>query len=270
MLSRVLIFVFSLGSILSLYITWTYDDSYSFLIIPFVLLGASSIVMSPQIDYWWISKFPPKSDPSAKAFIKLHIPNSGALPDIFYHRMELFKRSFDWMPMGFETVPLDISYILSSYSALLTLNRKKFQFKDWQKVVLYQHPFPSHQYPDHFHNCETFAEDGVMLINMEWLMLGFVNPNIALPTGLYMMSEAYLHQFQKKERPNWPIINNEQWSLILEGKPEYLSKGIGLDVFDSTAAGICFYFYFPQKMVQIAPEFYEYCQAHFSIHIPRD
>lgn len=267
MLSKILIFIFSMCAIAILYYAWTYEGDYAIWLLVPVVLCAVSIVMAPQIDWWWISKYPPKTPIAIKKMFEAKSDyfrqTDISLKDFFLHRVEMFYKAFDWIPQGYDTIPGDVQYVLCSYAAQLTMNKSKFMFKEWEKIVLYKHPFPSPQFPKALHNSEIFMEDKVMLYNIEAVMLGFLEPYTHFPVGLYEMSRAYCETFKLKLVNDENDFNTEHAEKIIRTTMDWVTSGVGLNIIDMNGLAIVFYFLFPENMKIIRPELFAKCALVF-------
>ena len=267
MLSRILIFVFAMFALAILYYAWTYEGDYSIWLVVLVVLCAVTIVMAPQIDWWWISKYPPKTPIPIKKMFEAksnyfrQIDNS--LKDFYFHRVEMFYKAFDWIPQGYDTIPGDVQYVLCGYAAQLTMNKDKFLFKHWEKIVLYKHPFPSPQFPKALHNSEIFQEDNVMLYNIEAVMLGFLEPYTHFPVGLYEMSRAYCETFKLQLIKDENDFNTEHAELISGKAFDWVTSGIGLNRIDMNGVAIVFYFLFHENLQKYKPELFAQCTKVF-------
>ena len=89
--SKMNIFVFAMFALAILYYAWTYEGDYSIWLVVPVVLCAVTIVMAPQIDWWWISNYPPKTPIPIKKMFEAksnyfrQIDNS--LKDFYFHRV---------------------------------------------------------------------------------------------------------------------------------------------------------------------------------------
>lgn len=268
MLSKALIFVCSLFALLALYLSWTYGAEYSRWIIAPVVVGATVLVMAPQIDWWWLQRYPPKTDLQVVRMFEKYLPRFASehqsARNFLLYRTELFMKSFDWTPQGFETIPADARYVISVYAALLTRLREKFLLTGWEKIIFYKNPFPSPQYPKNFHNSEIFAEDKVMLFNIQALMNGFLNPAHQFPVGLYELARVYNDVFQLRFTDAGNVISKDNFSSISGGPWEWITEGIGIDDVDIDGLAVVCYFLFPDNLNQTLPVIFERCKAEFA------
>ena len=267
MFSRIIISLLSLIAIGILYVCWSIDEKYAPYLIPVGLLIAAAIVFTPQIDWWWAKRYPPKTDKRVIQFMEKFSPYylslTPPLQKFFLHRMELIIKSLDWMPMGFEDIPADAQYALASYIAQLSQNREKFLFKYWEKIVLYKHPFPSPQFPKELHHSEIFYEDHVVLMDFPQMIKGFINPYEVFPIGLYEMIRVYLHDF-KLNLDFKPDSFSEELFTAISGKDfSWVKSSTGLDLIDGEAVAVVCFFLFPEKTKALAGEWYEECRSVF-------
>ena len=267
MFTRILLSIFAFLAIGVLYASWTINEKYAPYLIPLGIIIAAIIVFTPQIDWWWAKRYPPKTDKKAVQFLETFYPYYVELPaplkKTFLIRVELIQKSLDWMPMGFEDIPADVQYAVSSYLARLTINRDKFIFKYWEKIVLYKHPFPSPQHPKELHHSELFYEDNVVLFDFPQMLKGFINPAEVFPIGLYEMTRIYLHDF-KVELNFKPQAFNEELFIAISGKDfDWIKSSIGLDVLDGEAIAIVCYLLYPDKTEELMPDWFISCRKEF-------
>lgn len=74
----------------------------------------------------------------------------------------------------------------------LTLGREDFLYKEYDQVVVYNHPFPTPNI-EVLHAAEIFSEDGVIILSREQLINGFFDPtqiNIALLLAVMTFIES--------------------------------------------------------------------------------
>lgn len=196
-------------------LTWKVDFSFSgYIIIP-VLLGAALFVFSPQINWWWYVKHPPDLTPGLRTMIErapgLYQRLNAADQLKFRQRVSLFMMAQQFLPQGVEKVSPDVEAAVAASAVTLTMGKKEFLFPKYENVVLYQHPFPSPQYPEHFHVSEVYDEDGVLLFSIQHLMLGMLQPIQYLHIGLYEYAKVFMRsypfaRYPQIEEAHWPML----------------------------------------------------------------
>ncbi len=241
-----------------LFLTWEVSEGYSVYIVPPVLALALLYVFSPQIDWWWYSRHPPKLDPKIELlFQKQHgfyQSLSVEKKQLFRDRVALYIRAVEFMPKAMEEVTEDIQSMLASCAVQLTLNREDFLLPQFENVVVYPHPFPSPQFPKQFHASEIFAEDGVLLFSADHLIKGFMQPQHYYHVGLHEYAKVFILHHPEIE---WPALKEDIWAdleSISRFSHEALLKYVNLEEIDPRPVSIAHFFVFPQKFKAVLPE----------------
>lgn len=267
MLSKILIFICALIAISVLYLSWTIDTDYSTWIIAPVVIGTTALVLAPQIDWWWLKRYPPKTDEQIVRMFEKHLPVFAAQPGpgkaFLLQRTELFMKAFDWTPQGFETIPADVQYVLSFYAAWLTRQRQNFLLKNWEKVILYKNPFPSPAFPRQFHNSEIYHEDHVMIFNIQAVMNGFLRPDLQFPVGLYELARIYCNVFGLNITTADRSITPANIKSVTGAEWQWVTSGIGLDEVDPDGLAIVCYHFFNHQLCEVLPEVHHRCRQEF-------
>lgn len=165
--TRILAIPFVLLLALMFYLSLTVDERFSILIIFASVMLVILFVFSPQIDWWWYSRRPPELDASFRQLLRQRYPfYMGLSPEDklkFRQRVALFRLAKDFMPQGMEEVPEDVQWFAALSGVHLTFGWEEYLLPQYEKIIVYPHPFPSPQYPDRFHASEVFPEDGVVI-----------------------------------------------------------------------------------------------------------
>ena len=136
--------------------------------------------MGPQIDWWWYERYPPDVDAPVKKMLDKMNPFYNRLNETekkkFRNRLQLFVTATNFMPKGWEKIPEDAKYAIAANAIQLNFHKEEFLFPQYENIVVYPSPFPSPQYPEHFHPSEVFRKDGVMLFSAEQIIWGLLNP----------------------------------------------------------------------------------------------
>ncbi|MBK6620777.1 MAG: zinc-dependent peptidase [Saprospirales bacterium] len=244
-----------------LYFTWEVDhEKYAVYIIPPVVLLAVLIVFSPQIDWLMAKREPPELDPQIRKLLHQVSPFYTQLNPELKKRMRdrigLLKMTFDFKPQAMEQVPEDIKAIVAYYAALLTFSFDKFLFSPFETVIIYKGPFPTPQFPQHWHICETFEEDGVLLFSADHLLKGFFQPAQYYPIGLHEMAHAFV---LKNKHLSFPDPGDSVWEDIRQVSGvdrERLSKYIGLPEISPLLVSITYFFTLPARYKAVRPDLY--------------
>lgn len=168
LLGFVLVVTFSISTIL---MYRTEKDLYRIVMIVSVVIGAIIYILSPQIDFWWFNKNPPKIDPIFKSkwlvFDPYYLSLNAQEASEFEKKIELFIEAKEWIPMQFEMVADEIKYLIA-YSALkVARHSDNFLYKPYDRIIVYARAFVSPNMPEHFHHCESYEEDGVIIFSAD-------------------------------------------------------------------------------------------------------
>ncbi|MBK7409678.1 MAG: zinc-dependent peptidase [Saprospirales bacterium] len=243
-----------------LYLTWEVDEKYALYIIPSVVALVILFVFGPQIDWWLARRKTPELDPKIRHLLTQRSPYynnlSAEQKQRLRDRIVLVSMALDFKPQAMETVPDDIIAILGFYAAQITLGFEQFLLTPFENIVLYPGPFPSPQFPEHWHASETFEEDGVLLFSLDHLMKGFLNPLQYYPVGLHEMAQAFLLKYPEKD---YPVLDEATWEDIRKisgiGK-EKLTKYMGLPRLPILPVCIVYFFTIPQRFKAVSPGLY--------------
>ena len=179
-LSRVIMLPFALmGGYIAyeMVVNYQYEWSY-YLILPVVIIAAC-LSLSPQIDAIGYNIWPPKPDLKLLHILKISSPTFDWVKDedkeAFIINAVTQMRKMDFIGMKVEDIPSDVQ-LMSIYPGLLL----EYLFdlpmtKEYNRVVLYKHPFPSPQFKE-WHSAEVHHEDGVLLLSMEQMMINYLQP----------------------------------------------------------------------------------------------
>lgn len=261
MLSRIFSIPFVIAAIYFLYLTWEVDESYSRYIVPCVISLALVYVFSPQLDWWWYKRYPPKMDGVVRAFFQknytffqnLSLENKQRFRD----RVGLFIHAKDFKPQGADSVPEDIKAIIAANAVHLTFGLDDFLLNKFEHIVVYPKPFPSPAFPKHFHASETFEEDGVTLFAAEPLLKSFVQPKQYYNIGLHEFAQVFI-----LSHPNqlWPRLEDDIWEKLehISGfSKEVIHQWINLEEIDSLAVSIVIFLVFPQPFKVQLPKIFQ-------------
>lgn len=261
MLSKYLYIPFVLGAIgFLLAYGITQEDSYAVYSVPFVVALAVMYILSPQIDWWWYQRRPPVLHPMVRHLINtklLFYQNlSAADKTRFRNRMAMYMEGNEFMSQGMETVPPDVKGVVAAAIVQLTFGHDDYLLNKFEHIVIYPHPFPSPQYPDQWHACEHFEEDGVIMFSAEQLVPGFLEPQRFLNIGLYEYAKVFMRCHPTIK---FPHINEAHWPMLVQISnfpQDKTIQYIGLKEIDLVALAVAYYFSFGEKFKALLPEEY--------------
>ena len=201
--------------LLVLYLTFV-EDIYgiTFWVIPPAILLMALYVFSPQIEWWWYQKYPPKVDEQLKQFLLRSSPFYASLaPEqktIFEQRVFFYMMGNDFSGMNMDNISEDMKAAVAIYPVTMTFNQSNFMLAPFERIVFYKHPFPS---PNHrfLHACETDEQDGVIIFSLEQLIASQLRPDALIYLGFYEYAQVYQYVHKDKE-VNLDL--GKHWALI--------------------------------------------------------
>ncbi|NJK83708.1 MAG: zinc-dependent peptidase [Saprospiraceae bacterium] len=230
---------------------------YFRLSIPFVLVLATVYVLSPQINWWYYSKYPQELDAPIRHLInqrsKFYQGLSVEGKKRFRERMSLFLMAHEFKGMVIERVPEDLKAAVAANAVHLTFGLPDYLLERFEKVIIYPNTFPSPQFPRHFHSSEIYAEDGVMLFSAQHLMKGFIQPEAYYNSGLHEAIQAFLVLHPDKKYPTLPADIWEQLESVSRYPKEKIKQWIGLEDVNPLVVSICHFLMFPPPFCKSTP-----------------
>jgi hypothetical protein len=257
------------GALIFLYLAWDVDPAYSLYIIPFVIGLAVVYILSPQIDWWWYQRRPPALPAFVRELLNTRFPFYQQLgpadKERFRIRTALYMKSREFIPQGMEAVPVDLQGVIAATAVQLTFGQQDFLKDKFEHIVVYPHPFPSPQYPEHWHASEIYEEDGVIMFSAEQLLPSFLEPQRYFHIGLYEFARVY-----RRSRPGngLPEFSESDWpgleavSGLSRGDVE---KWVGLPSLEVSAVAVVFFLVFPARFRAVFPAAYEGMAATLNI-----
>jgi hypothetical protein len=255
-----------------LYLTWTIGEEYAPYLIPFVIFGVSVYVLSPQIDWWWYTKFPKAPNPSvaayfSKNFIGFNQLTPAAKKDILnkYHLLEMSK---NFISKGEEDqIPDGIKLIVLTSLLECTHRRKDFWLKNFENIVLYAHPFPSPKWPQNLHLSEVEWEDGVFIFSLPAVIEGLKNPKQYFPVSTYECCKVVLKTSFSPSLPVDSIIAEQLIQRVLGYNIQQIANYINLPLthIDMEAIVLVMAIRFPNEVQTLSSEVSNWCQGVLSL-----
>jgi hypothetical protein len=260
MFARTIAIPVFLVALIFLYLSWEVDEKYALYIVPPVVLLAAIYILSPQINWWWHQRRPPKLDPMVETllgrYLKFYQNLSLSEKKRFRDRVALYLLSKEFMPQGMEAVPNDVKGLIAACPVWLTFGYEEFLLPKFERIVVYPHPFPSPQYPEHLHASEIFEEDGVIIFSLEHFMPGFLEPSRYYDIGLHEYARIFVRSHPHK---HFPVFGDELWGKLpyISGMTrEAIAGWIGLPEVESLPVAIVHFFRFPDRFRAQLPKAY--------------
>ncbi|HKK88343.1 MAG TPA: zinc-dependent peptidase [Saprospiraceae bacterium] len=262
--SKLLYGLLGIPLIIFAYIAFTNNGEKALWMLPFLVGMAIVYVLRPQIDWYFIKKFPPELPEEFVQSLKRAFPFYEDLtPDQrerFNNRVTWIKMSKDFSPNPDHSIPYDVSFGMASCVAALTFHFDDYRLKDYEKVVVYKTSFPSPAYPRDIHACEVNHEDKVVLIATDKFMMGQNKPQEYFNTALYVWSMVVEHVRKSPELPEHML---EKVAKVLKFRPEAIKAYIGTPDVNDFALASTAYFMQPQSMKKEYPELFQKMDGYY-------
>ena len=243
-----------LAILFPLALTYEYQYIFPWLIIPIILL-ISIYFLKPQIDYWWISRNPPPLDKKLISWLNANSKYYGGLSlegkQQFELRAQLFLHSKDYSIKAVEDHPVGEEFKMIAIHEALRITEKmdNYQFDNFDRIILYPHPFPSPQYK-YLHTTELHEEDGMVLMSQPHLVNGLLFPKNYFNIGLFTWVSAFIRE---NPRLKYPMISDEQFEKLNDVFPfsiDQIKEVTGHHFISPMTLHICAYFDFRDNYLQ--------------------
>ncbi len=231
-LANVIAFPFILMAFAIGYLAFKYPlENYLFWgLVPAVAL-ILIYLFSPQINYWWLSRRPVELEPQVTKLLSQVNPDYDHMtPEVkneFHKRLLLFTEGKEFIAKGMETenmeVPYDVKCMISQIPVSLTMGRKEFTLKHFDRIILYKHPFPTPM-NKFLHTMETHAEDGVIILSLEHVQAAMMQPSHHYDVGFHAFAEAFISAHPKE---TYPTLSDDVWAKIDQISPQNRQQILG-------------------------------------------
>lgn len=268
MLSKILNIPFILLTLIFLYLAWEVHYDYAAYII-WPIVGIVLVYFSsPQIDWWWYQRNPPELKAPLRHLLNTQFPFYQNLDviekELFRNRVALYMEANEFMPQRMDVVPYDVRGVIAANAVWLTFRQEDFLLNKFEKIIVYPNLIPTPQFPEHWHACEIFEGDGVILFAIEQLMKSFLQPRKYYNIGLHEYAKIFKISYPDKDYPDLPEDIWGKLESISGFSQEDISTWIGLPDIDVYAVSVAHFFVFQQKFQQVLPEIYNAYQNIFS------
>ncbi len=257
--ARLLGLPFLLLFVWSIYAAWgAEDDRLAYPILVAAILVALVYVFSPEINWWFYRRWTPRLDPPVKhllgQFGGYYNSLSEAERDTFEQRLFLTVTATDFLAQGLPSVPEDIRYMIAYPQVCLNFHQKEWLCKRSEKTVVYPHPFPSPAHPNRLHYSEWYAEDGVLIYVLPWVVEGFTRPGAVYNIVFHEQAKVFrdcrpdLSLPEMAEAGIWKkleAVSGMSW--------EYITKIVGLPQEDPYPISVHHFFLYPEAFQRELP-----------------
>lgn len=256
-LSRVLLVLFGIPTLLLIY--FLFNDQlkeYSYLLLPLGVLIATTFVLQHQIDGWWIRRLNPSLDPKLKAILQSRVSGySQIFSGKNYSEKDfiVFTHDCEYIGKGIETIPDDIKHLISCHAFYFGDASQSKWPKQYNRIVLYPHPFLSPQYEDQVHSVESHEKDGVLIFSMEQLISSINQPGKVYNIAIHGFAQAYFNLYTV----HLSVDDMEIWRRLSENlsvSRTEIEAIVGLDDFDALIPLAHYYIFHSEHIRRIFPE----------------
>lgn len=241
------------------YLAYEYNESFSIGMIIAVMLLVLSYVFAPQLNWWWWMRYPPDLPKSLHPLLE-KTPFYQRLSEsdrrIFRQRVFLFNHSQVFRPQAVKEITDDVKTAISTAAVQVNFHRLNFLYPDYENIIVYLHPFPSPQFPDHMHASEVFEDEhgNGLIFSIEHVMRSFLEP--------HAYYNVCIHEYVKlliKTSPevNFPEVTEGIWPRLerVSGfSHEKLIEYIGLEEIDPLQVAITHYLVFRERFEEQLPD----------------
>ena len=242
---RLLIVLLAVATAVPLALAWRADDgAVAVYAVPFALAFAAALAFRPQLDWAYYRRRPADLEAPVRALFAAQLPGYYQALDAdaqrrFRERVFLTRLGLDFKPMAMgdaEELPPDLQALLASQLARVLDGLPRFTVTPFETVVVYRHPFDSPEHPGVFHHSELYAEDGVLIFNLEYALPGILRPRERFNVVLYEWLRAAAQADPPVALPTPPDGPWEDLVARLARRtPDWVTGAVGLEVVDETA-----------------------------------
>jgi len=237
------------------------DKNYEHFALALIPIMALVLIylFQPQLDYWWLSRTPPEIDEKVLKSLNSTNTHYKSLSEErkleFHKRLILYIEGRVFLAKGMEQdfdVPYDVKNLIAQIPITMTLNKKDFLLDNFDRIILYKHPFPSPRFK-FLHTAETHSEDGLIIIALDYAEAAFFKPTEHYNVAWHAFADAYIKTYPAED---YPITDENQWfdiENITGFKKEKILLALGFKSVDLLIVLITCYFQFPKKMKTILP-----------------
>lgn len=252
----ILIFICILGYFI-LKNDWVYLSIYIGIA---VVSLAIIFVFSPQIDYWWWTRFTPKlSTPVQKIFSEFKPEYLSLTSDrkrLFDQRIFLYTRGQDYEFKDIDVSPQDIKAIIAYYPVMLSLNHQDFLLAPYDKIVLFRKKFLSPELKQE-HASESNLEEKVIIFSLDYLVAAFRDPTSYFDIALYEFFRIFEKLYPSLSMIDIKPSHIDEMKFNKMWHPELVKSGLGYDKVDLVAMTVVNLYTFPDIFKKQLPDLYE-------------
>lgn len=265
MLSKILAVPFGFLLIYTVYITMYDNNWYSLYIIPPVIILAVIYVFSNQIDWWWHKRRTPELPEVLLNFLKenglWYDQLTEAETAIFNQRLSLYMLGIDFQEMNPTPEKQHFRVLAAYFPVLFSLHKENFLFEPFERLIFYNHPFPSPK-NQQLHHSETEFEDGVIIFNKDSLHLSFGKEKQVFSVAMYEYLKVMIHQYETLQQVLAPY-GWEELSALANPDKAAIMRSFGYKELDEKAIFLMSIWLYSSKCQVAYPDLFEKLAAFF-------
>lgn len=193
--------ILALALVLSAVAAWWflgYEERTAAITVGVCVVGAATIfTLTPQIDWWWYTRYPPVLDANGTRLLATQMPYFQELAVTekkrFASRVAMVLMDKEFVPQGTpddDELPEELKIMVAASIVQLTFGLKEYWLSDLEKIITYPRLFPSHERPLVFHAGEAH-DDGCVILSIAALHKGFIAPAAHYHIGLHTAAEYW-------------------------------------------------------------------------------
>ncbi len=238
------------------------DGDLAIWLLPPLLAAAILYVFRPQLEWALLQRKPVDLDHDLVRMLDTRLPSwyaelSSAQRLTLRQRIALLVTGFEYKVQSAEEreLPGDLAVLIVSQAARLSLASDILIPLPFETIVVYRHPFPSPQYPRAMHNSEIFAEDGVLMFNLQIAIPGVNEARTYFNVVLYEFARVYEQVNGNKDTihaavPPWA----EMVAAVVGAEPNWVAGAVGLKEIDDLGVAIVLALDFAEAFAKTYPE----------------
>lgn len=233
---------------------------YSTRIVPGVIFLVLVFIFSPQINWFWWTRYTPSLAESQRKWLLKHSLFYSQLSDEdkrkFEDRVFLFEKSVHLEAKGLESAPQDFLSAISCQQVMMTFGLNRFLTQPFERFIVYRTHFHS---PDNKerHASEINFEDNVIIFAGNQLLFSIRRPLEYFNTGIYELARVLMKTqsdilFPGLSENAIEILDSVANYTISQAEAQCNQK-----LEDRTALAIHHFFVFGDGMYRNYPELYQ-------------
>ncbi len=257
MVSKIIALVLGFILVILLFLAYKVDAAIAPWAAPFFVGLVLLYMFSPQVEWWWARRYPPKPKPAEIKFLNKYFTFfqnlNGPEKDKFLLRLTYFNMAHEYTAKVGDRVPSPLKTIIGAEAVRMTfgMDDDTYLMTSHERIVIYPHPFPT---PRHkrLHHAEVHHEDGVLIFASEPIVRQFYGETI-FNIALYSWISAFRHArpdivFPRFAADDWPLLAQKFFT-----PKAWVEASIGLPDPDPDIVAATVYLQQPDLFRQVFP-----------------